>query len=538
MTIGGGAIPLLDLMLIPGIRAGGARRLLAQKQTKGWGWDEFWSASEPELISRFGVPPKSARWIANKRDWILGERQRVLTRLRGMSAFVVTSEDAAYPEALRRMPDYPPLLVMKGNPSLLDREKMGLLSSRNPSWRDVSLIGSIILGLRDRGVAIVSGAGAIQHYVPGYWGLLAEVPVIWVLDRGMLTAYRNHPGEHLAPLARIDGLIWNEEFELAISPFSPEDVGTPGGLLLRDRVIAWLSDTLVGWGLRANGNAIKALRERYKSGGRVITFWRKEAPSCKMVDPGVPTLFVSQTSDEWKNCISRREDIPQESQMRLERFIHFFLSDPGGVALIDVDWYHPEPLESRRENFAGKLWLRGSRGELRKSSHSPLQEIELFPGHLWMRMSRVATRVLLVTGDWNEMIPIGKWVIYGVGAKLTAEDEDGEGVREPVRDYMQSPEGYRKAHAKMRRIWRQEILRIANSGSRQRQLPRAVAAVMYLISCISLEKELIWVFPSDGRPDWVPGFCGALGLTQSDGSEVPEGWETWVRLGRFGARSL
>jgi hypothetical protein len=539
--MGEGKTDVLDLMLVPGIRGGTVRRLLADKRREGWTWEGFWTASEEGLRQKFGLSPESARIIARQREWLVSERERIVKRLLSINADLVSWDDPIYPAELRLMKDPPPLLFWKGNWELLSRRKVGVLSSRNPSWRDVALVGRMILSLRETGAVVVSGAGAIQHYVPGYWGLLAEVPVIWVLDRGLLSALEAGAQGHIAPFARMDGRLWREEWELAVSAFSPEDVGTPGGMRLRDRILAYLSNDLAGWGIREGGNAMRVLLEKYEAGARVVIAVRKPAPShAKQAQGPIPRLVVDESIKNWRQWLLKTTQCHPEFDENLIHYVRLALSEPATIVLFDFHLNADElgVIAGQGEDLRGALWMRGGTDArldvcriCRRKDALRLDESDE------MELRR-AKKILLVTGWWDESIEIcdvdeeemQRWEEF-----LTGEVRR---IGEPVRDYRpQSPAEYRRAHKKLLEVWRREVLGKVPTSREKTVMPRAVVVAGRVESQIPPAAEFVWICPSAGQPAWLDKIATGFGLMKADGMKEFEGWEIRARIVRFLAKS-
>jgi hypothetical protein len=526
-----GTMDLLTLMLVPGVRGGIVRRMLADRLKRGWTWEEFRRMPEEELRAKVGLPVESARVIANDRDGLAEEQARIVSALESIHAGVVSSEDPDYPAGLRRMVDYPALIFWKGNLGLLRRRKVGVLSSRNPPWRDVALVGRMIVDLRAAGAVLVSGAGAIQHYVPGYWGLLAKVPVIWVLDRGLLTALEGSAKGHIAPFARMDGRLWLEENELAISAFSPEDVGTPGGMQYRDRVTAFLSDDLVGWGVRDGGNALRVLKERHEADDRVVIAVRKPRDADRHRADAIPRLVVNESLTAWEEWLRGRRAAPPQLDAELIRVLRAFLKGTGNLIVLDVA-ERGETLGSLMpEEGDGALWARSRTPGARERGWDGTADI--------LRMNeneeaalKSARKVLLVTGSWEEWVDRDEALEQAMLRALGEAAVQARGFGEPVRDYRaQSASEYRQAHAKLLEMWREIVnsARIANSRS---TIPRALAVLVRAHSLVSPESELIWVCPSSEKPTWFERAVGGIGLRKTDDIVVSERWEAWVRMVR------
>lgn len=84
--------------------------------------EALFAASEAELIQRAELRADIARNIVKRSTFSAAEREIVLCRERGIE--VVASTDSTYPEQLRFVADYPHIIYMVGNTSLLTRGKL------------------------------------------------------------------------------------------------------------------------------------------------------------------------------------------------------------------------------------------------------------------------------------------------------------------------------------------------------------------------------------------------------------------------------
>jgi DNA processing protein len=72
-------------------------------------------------------------------------------------ARMITCRDAAYPDALRDLPDAPPVLWVMGEVSVLTRPMIALVGARNASSLGTRMARSLAAELSERGHTIVSG---------------------------------------------------------------------------------------------------------------------------------------------------------------------------------------------------------------------------------------------------------------------------------------------------------------------------------------------------------------------------------------------
>ncbi|MGR3548062.1 MAG: DNA-processing protein DprA [Roseovarius sp.] len=134
------------LRLLRSRRVGPAtfHRLLAEH-----GSAEAALAALPEVARAAGVPDYS--------PCPLGVAEAELRAGQAIGAQLLTSADAAFPPALRDIPDCPPLLWIMGDAALLARPMIALVGARNASSLGTRMARSLAADLSARGYLIVSG---------------------------------------------------------------------------------------------------------------------------------------------------------------------------------------------------------------------------------------------------------------------------------------------------------------------------------------------------------------------------------------------
>lgn len=106
-------------------------------------------AALPEVARAAGVPDYT--------PCPLGVVEAELRAGQAIGARLLTSADPAFPQALRDIPDCPPLLWIMGDPALLARPMIALVGARNASSLGTRMARSLAADLSARGYLIVSG---------------------------------------------------------------------------------------------------------------------------------------------------------------------------------------------------------------------------------------------------------------------------------------------------------------------------------------------------------------------------------------------
>lgn len=129
---------------------------------------------------------------------------------------VITLADACYPDALRHIPDPPPLLYVKGHAELLNLPALAVVGSRNATPQGAALAESFARALSDAGLTIVSGLAIGIDAAAHRGGLAGKARSIAVVGTGLDVVYpaRNRTLAH--ELAGAGALI--SEFALGTGP--------------------------------------------------------------------------------------------------------------------------------------------------------------------------------------------------------------------------------------------------------------------------------------------------------------------------------
>lgn len=133
---------------MPGVGSQTVRQLLEHFQI-----EQIFNASGASLQA-LGLSEKKIATLLNP-PWELVEED--LEWLSQDGNHVVTFEDAEYPPQLAEIADPPPLLFVKGNPSLLAAPQIAMVGSRNPSSVGVKIALEFAEALAQAGFIVTSG---------------------------------------------------------------------------------------------------------------------------------------------------------------------------------------------------------------------------------------------------------------------------------------------------------------------------------------------------------------------------------------------
>lgn len=193
----------------------------------------FESATEaitklPELSAKGGL----------KRDIKVCEpsaAEEELEKLHAFGASLIFWDDITYPDNLREIDDYPPMLTVLGNIELLKAEKViGIVGSRNASANGCHLARDIAAKLSERGIIIVSGlARGIDSCA--HVGSLSG-GTIGVIANGVDVVYPEQNKALYADMAKTGAIV--TEYPFGSGPISSH-------FPKRNRIISGLSKAIV-----------------------------------------------------------------------------------------------------------------------------------------------------------------------------------------------------------------------------------------------------------------------------------------------------
>lgn len=97
--------------------------------------------------------------------------------------------DSAYPPLLRQIPDYPPLLFVKGDPGILRRPMLAIVGSRNSTAYGRSVAYRIAADIADMGLLVCSGLASGIDTQAHVAALDAGSNTVAVLGNGLASVY-------------------------------------------------------------------------------------------------------------------------------------------------------------------------------------------------------------------------------------------------------------------------------------------------------------------------------------------------------------
>jgi DNA processing protein len=169
-------------------------------------------------------------------------------RCRAMGISVVTARDRRFPLALLHDPQPPAALFVRGDLSMLEARRVGIVGTRNATGGGRQMAAELGRGLADAGVTVVSG---LAKGVDG----AAHRGVLEVADGRPVAVVGNGPD---VPYPKVNAALWAEVCRrgLLLSEWPPGTAPEPFRFPMRNRIIAALSEVLVVVESRERGGSL------------------------------------------------------------------------------------------------------------------------------------------------------------------------------------------------------------------------------------------------------------------------------------------
>ena len=200
-----------------------------------------------QLLS-LGVPAAAARSISAGSCFEEAWRQHELIKNDGI--VLLTAGDDLFPPLLMQIYDPPPLLFLRGDPSLLALPMVAIVGSRTASVYGTTVASTLASGLAAAGIVVVSGMARGVDTAAHTGALDAGAPTAAVFGCGLDIIY---PAENKLLASRIaaHGLI--------VSEYPMGSPAYPQNFPVRNRIVSGLSyGVVVVEGNRYSGSSVTA----------------------------------------------------------------------------------------------------------------------------------------------------------------------------------------------------------------------------------------------------------------------------------------
>lgn len=224
------------------------------------------------------------------------DAHKLVERLRSKEADFVTPVDENYPERLRRIPDPPPALFLKG--VIPPAPAVALVGSRKASPTGLDAARQVGKALSERGVCVVSGLALGIDAAAHEGALSGSGPTVGVLGCGIDVVYPRSNRSLHQRVKNSGGVV--SEYCLGEAPL-------PWRFPARNRIIAGLADVLVVVEAPEKSGALITARHALESGRDV---WAVPGPTSVAECRGSNKLLADGAGVLWDIPAFAEEIIP------------------------------------------------------------------------------------------------------------------------------------------------------------------------------------------------------------------------------------
>lgn len=191
--------------------------------------EQAWKAEEPDF-RQAGLDIKTTEAFISMKSKINLDRE--IERLERYKVVALNFEDQRYPQRLREIYDYPPILYLRGNPLINDEPYLSVVGTRRPTVYGRQVAEEIVRDLAQCNVTIVSGLARGIDSIAHKSTLDVQGKTVAVLASGLDSIY---PPENtrLARAIMEQGTLVSE-YPLGIRP-------KPEYFPMRNRIMSGLS---------------------------------------------------------------------------------------------------------------------------------------------------------------------------------------------------------------------------------------------------------------------------------------------------------
>ena len=226
-------LPLLQLMRVPGIGHAALNRLLNRISDLAMHLDDLTDCSRDDLVSQLGLRDDWADIFLSNRE----DAERLNDELERRNVRIVLRDGEMYPKRLQDVlgSAAPPVLFVRGNAQLLQKQLVAVVGMRDCSERGKKAARSCVKQFVKRDISIVSGNAAGIDETAHRAALENGGCTIFVLPYGILNAFVRS--------SMIECI--QEDNHLFLSEFSPDLPWATHAAMQRNRTVCALSEAVL-----------------------------------------------------------------------------------------------------------------------------------------------------------------------------------------------------------------------------------------------------------------------------------------------------
>jgi predicted Rossmann fold nucleotide-binding protein DprA/Smf involved in DNA uptake len=261
------------------------------------------------VLKKRRLPKRHIEFIAANMSALLSETEELAARLSEIGIGILTLWDADYPRGLKLYDDEPPpVLYAYGADDLLHEKKFAVINSNSPSARALELTTRISEMLIGEGLIPVTGHNRHPYQLVALTAKRLNSPVLIVLDRGIVSAFKGRLEWELFAGAR----IWSPEFDpsqdMVISQFRLGDGWIGDSSRRRDHTVLGLADVIVGVDIRPGGVMEKECLHALKMGREVYVCEDGQEGNTKLIEAGCARLNPAEAGSQIPAVVLEADD--------------------------------------------------------------------------------------------------------------------------------------------------------------------------------------------------------------------------------------
>lgn len=226
---------LLQLMLTRGIGDKAIKNILNYVSSSGRRLQDI--CEDPELLSRIPGRWSGLQAIISSVASSAESAREMAECLDDAGIAAITEIDDVYPQRLKSClrEACPPVLFVRGNPTLLSHTSVGFCGSRKVSWKGEQITEQCAEQLAEYDITVVSGYAAGTDLAAHTSAIRNGGSTVFVLAEGILNG---RVKQQVAP--------WlTDENHVFVSQFMPTAMWSVGNAMKRNGVIIGLSDAMI-----------------------------------------------------------------------------------------------------------------------------------------------------------------------------------------------------------------------------------------------------------------------------------------------------
>lgn len=189
------------------------------------------------LVQKFGTPADIVAAL-NPTDELRDMVSAEMARAQSLHIYYISDDDDMYPRALRAIKNHPPVITVRGNLELLQRDMVSIVGTRHATAAGMEFVADIAHAFSENGTVVVSGM-AIGTDTAAHRGALSATNgagTIAVLAGGV---------DYIWPIEN-ESLYWDIiSHGVVISEMPVGFTPVANNFVMRNRIVAGLSARLI-----------------------------------------------------------------------------------------------------------------------------------------------------------------------------------------------------------------------------------------------------------------------------------------------------